>query len=244
MMRSNKTLVYEQIQPFSLGDSQKGQDTLIDYTFNCVVGTTNKYYVEFGACDGYLMSNTSYLRHKKNWTGLLLEGDSSYKENPSINLHIRHITRDNICSMFRQFNVPQDHDFLCIDMDGNDYWIMKSILEGGYTPRVIMIETNVRFQPKESMVLKYNPNWRWDYVKWYGASPYALKKLFNQYNYVPVWIHLDDMIVIRKDVLEENGYQEPDWEYVYPKSNPSLYDGHKQGNYFISELDLNEWEEV
>lgn len=107
MAQSNKTLIYEQIEPCSLGNSQKGQDTLIDYTFNCVVGTTNKYYVEFGACDGYAMSNTSYLRHQKNWTGLLLEGNSGYPENPDINLHHRFLTKDNICDVFKEFDVPQ-----------------------------------------------------------------------------------------------------------------------------------------
>ena len=245
MTKSSKSLIYEQIQPRTLGNSQKGQDTLISYTFDSVVGTTNKYYVEFGACDGYSMSNTSYLRQQKNWTGLLLEGNNSYQENPDINLHRRFLTKDNICDIFKEFDVPQNHDFLCIDLDGCDYWIMKSILEGGYSPRVIMIRTNVRFEPEESMVLKYDPNWCWDGIKWYGASPYAFKKLFNQHDYVPVWIHLDDMIVIRRDVLEENNYQEPDWEYVYPKSNVPLYETHRMpGREFITEVNLDEWVEV
>ena len=246
MVRSNKTLIYEQIEPCSLGNSQKGQDSLIEFTFNTVVGTTNKYYVEFGACDGYQMSNTSYLREHQGWNGLLLEGDPGFPENESINLHIRRITKDNICDFFKEFDVPKEHDFLCIDMDGFDYWIMKSILEGQYKPRVIMIETNVRFEPYESMTLKYNPDWNWDGGKWYGASPYAFKKLFNEHDYIPVWIHLDDMIVIRKDVLEENGYSEPDWEYVYPRSNAPLYSDHvnRYTGVFTSELNLDEWQEV
>ena len=106
MTQSSKSLIYEQIQPRTLGNSQKGQDTLISYTFDSVVGTTNKYYVEFGACDGYSMSNTSYLRQQKNWTGLLLEGNNSYQENPDINLHRRFLTKDNICDIFTfSFNI-------------------------------------------------------------------------------------------------------------------------------------------
>ena len=244
---STKTLIYEQVQPITLRDSQKGQDSLIQYTFNSVVGTTNKYYVEFGAMDGYQLSNTSYLRESQGWNGLLLEGnhqDFAFGENPDINLHIRKITKDNICDLFKEFDVPVDHDFLCIDMDGIDYWIMKSILEGGYKPRVIMIETNVRFEPEESYALKYDESWNWDGADWYGASPYAFKKLFNSHDYIPVWIHIDDMIVVRKDVLEENGYQEPDWSYVYPQSNVPLYGGHILPNKFVSEVDLDKWQEV
>lgn len=245
---ANKTLIYEQIEPIILGNSQKGQDSLIEFTFNSVVGTTNKYYVEFGAMDGYMLSNTSYLREKQGWNGLLLEGNYhnfSFTDNPEINLHIRKITKDNICELFKEFDVPIDHDFLCIDMDGIDYWIMKSILEGGYRPRVIMIECNVRFEPEQSFAMKYDDKWEWDGADWYGASPYAFKKLFNSHDYIPVWIHIDDMIVIRKDVLYENGYKEPNWDYVYSKSNASLYNDHRLSNgKFVSELDLTKWQEV
>ena len=53
------------------------------------------------------------------------------------------------------------------------------------------------------------------------------------------------MIVVRKDVLEENGYQEPDWSYVYPKSNVALYDGHRLPNgKFVSELNTDNWQEI
>ncbi|MDP1614424.1 MAG: hypothetical protein Q8L68_01365 [Methylococcales bacterium] len=121
---------------------------------------------------------------------------------------------------------------------------MQSILEGDYSPRFVMIETNVRFKPYESFCLKYNPNWVWDGVKWCGASPYAFKKLFNLHNYVPVWIHLDDMMVIRRDILENHGYEEPDWSYVYEQSNVPLYNDHRQGDYFVSELNREEWQEV
>ena len=244
MTKSNKEFIYEQIEPIVLGNSQKGQDSLIEFTFNSVVGTTNKYYVEFGSLNGYTLSNTSYLRDEKGWNGLLLEGNPFYSENLDINLHIRRITKDNICDLFKEFNVPLEHDFLCIDLDGMDYWIMNSILKGGYKPRVIMIECNVRFEPTESYALKYDENWNWDGTDWYGASPYALKKLFNSYDYVPVWIHIDDMIVIRRDVLEENGYSEPDWSYVYPQSNCSLYDGHRLDGKFVSELDTDKWQEI
>ena len=41
-------LKYNQINPVSLGQSQKGQDSLIVYTFE-ELNVTNKYFVEFGA---------------------------------------------------------------------------------------------------------------------------------------------------------------------------------------------------
>ena len=235
---------YNIIDPVILGWSQKGQDSLIQYTFDAI-GETNKYYIEFGACDGYNMSNTAHLRHHKGWTGLLLEGNAGYGENPSINLHTRFIDKDNICDIFKSFNVPQDPDFLCVDMDGMDYWILKAILEGGYSPRVIMTEVNVRFDPYESKALKYDPTWNWDGRKWYGASPYAFKKMLNSFGYVPVWIAIDDMIVIRKDIIDELGYEEPSWDTVYNIPNTYIY-SQQTGNEgtIVTELDTTEWIDV
>ena len=75
-----------------------------------------------------------------------------------------------------------------------------------------MVEVNVRFEPDESWRLKDNPDWDWDGLKWYGASPLAYKKMLNARGYTPVYVHVDDMIAIRNDVLEENGFTEPSWE--------------------------------
>ena len=54
------------------------------------------------------------------------------------------------------------------------------------------------------------------------------------------------MIAIRNDVLEENGFTEPEWSYVYPHSNVPLYRTHNMGGTqpLVTELNLSEWEEV
>ena len=229
------------ITPKVLGKSQKGQDSFIDDIFN-KVGTTNKYYVEFGGVDGVISCNTWYFKNVKAWSGLLLDCDF---ENTKINLHKRHLTRENICDVFSEFEVPKDFDFLCVDIDGMDYWLLKEILSQ-YTPRVLMVETNVRIDAYDSRVLKYDPSWRWDGRKWYGGSPYAFKKLLNSFGYDPVHIHLDDMLAVRRDVLEESGYETPSWESVYNTPNIDLYKDHtgifNQG--LVTTLDPSEWEKI
>jgi hypothetical protein len=76
--------------------------------------------------------------------------------------------------------------------------------------------------------------------------PEQLKKILNKFGYTPVWIHVDDMIAIRTDVLKMNGFDEPDWKYVYPHSNFPLYATHTMGGTSpaITELNLNEWEQI
>ena len=162
-----------------------------------------------------------------------------------INLQIETVSKDNINSIFKKYNVPKEFDLLSVDIDSHDYWVTKEILTQ-YSPRVVMVEVNVRFEPTESLRLKDDPNWDWNGTKWYGASPMAYKKMFNDAGYTPVYTHVDDLIAIRNDVLEENGFTEPDWSYVYPHSNVPLYNTHNMGGSqpLVTELNLDEWEEV
>ena len=255
-------LDYNKMTPEKLGDSQKGQDSLIQHTFD-VVGTTNKFYVEFGAGEWPKLSNTSYLYRECGWSGLLLEGEPSYltEEAALANMHIERITKDNICDLFARYDVPESPDFVCVDLDGMDYWIIDALLDE-YSPRVMMIEANIRFPSTDSFAIKYDEDWIWDGQKWYGASPYAYKKMLNNHGYIPVHMLLDDMFVIRQDVLEESGNIEPNWSDVYPEAHPELYMGHlgRVGNGLVSnaeniikivletciitEVADDEWEEV
>jgi len=226
----------DQLEIKTLGRSQKGQDSILKHIFD-TIGTTNKYYVEFGAADGIVSSNTWHFKNHENWNGLLMDIDH---ENIDINLHRHKITKENIIELFKQHNVPIQFDFLCIDIDGNDYWILSEILKH-YSPRVIMIETNVRFDPTESIVMKYDPNFMWNGYDWYGASPLAIKKLCDVYNYSPAYLHIDDMILIQTDQLSVHD-QNKDWSKIYPCSYVELYNDHiKPGHGPILEYNKNNW---
>ena len=231
----------ENLEPRVLGKSEKGQDSYINHIFE-QIGVTNKYYIELGSKDGVYMSNTFYLRESLGWNGLLI--DYGNGTNPSINLVNSFITKENICELFNNNNVPIEPDFLCIDLDGNDYWILSEILTK-YKPRVIMVETNVRFKPFESYVIKYNPNWTWDGYKWYGGSPYAFKKLSEQYDYTPVYIHIDDMFLVRNDCLTKEDVNK-NWLDVFNTPNIEIYNTHTGGGRYapILNMDKSDWTEI
>lgn len=209
------------LKPVNIGGkSQKNQDFYIDYVFKCVE-PINKFFVEFGAVDGFQMSNTFWLRRKHKWTGLLLDG---FYENSIINLHKKFITKDNIVSIFEEFNVPEEFDFLSVDLDGMDFYVLESILKK-YKPTLIQVETNLRFEPNQSVVIKYDENWIWDYRSWYGASPLAYKKMTANYGYVPLIMHHDDLFLINEKYASDLIKNKP-WLEIQPRSNKQIYNTH------------------
>lgn len=200
-----------------LGYSQKCQDAYLKHIFDNI-GVTNRYYVEFGAYDGIQMCNTWYFKNVEGWDGLLL--DSEFEDH-SINLYKEYLTRDNILDIFSKYSVPKEFDLLVIDTDGMDYWFLMSVLSI-YSPRVVMVECNIRFNPEESYVLKYNENWRWDGRGWYGASPLAIKQLAEKDNYFPAVMLQDDMVLMRGDCISEE-LKNKKWTEIYPSSNYDIY---------------------
>jgi hypothetical protein len=217
----NKLASIYDLTPIDIGgQSQKNQDFYIDYIFKCIE-PKNKFFVEFGAVDGVSLSNTYLLRTEKDWNGLLLDG---LYENHSINLHRRFIKKENIISLFEEFNVPKDLDFLSIDIDGMDFYILQELLKN-YKPALIQIETNLRFEPDQSFVINYDENWFWDNRSWYGASPLAYKKMTSEYGYVPLIMVFDDLFLIREDLVSDEIKNKP-WIEIQPKSNKAIYNDH------------------
>lgn len=183
--------------------SQNGEDGVLQKIFD-VIGTTNKYYVEFGAGKGHYGSNTKYFREKFGWTGLLLEG--SCTPNATINLHRAFITAENICDLFRQHNVPQEFDLISIDIDGNDFYVWNALSQY-YKPRVVIIESNFFFNHDEDKVMAYDANHLWDGTEYSGASSRALYNLGRKLGYTLVYHESTgvNLFFIRDDVLEASG---------------------------------------
>jgi len=102
--------------------SQNGEDGVLEAIFGRI-GTTNKYYVEFGVEDGK-ERNTRFLEERYGWQGLLMDGGHA---NASINLQREFVTAENIEALFRKYRVPVEPDLLSIDLDGNDYHVWKAI---------------------------------------------------------------------------------------------------------------------
>ena len=170
--------------------SQNGEDGVLEAIFEAI-GTTNKFYVEFGTETG-VETNSRILREQKGWAGLLLDGGH---ENLSINLHQHFLTAENIVELFTKYSVPRDLDLLSVDVDRNDWYILRSIIgpdsagalsSAAFRPRAIVVEYNSDWQPPDDKVVPYDGTARWDGTNFFGASiaAFSLLARFSGYTLV------------------------------------------------------------
>lgn len=183
--------------------SQYGESKILLDIFE-KIGIENKYSVEFGAWDGYWLSNTRMFIDM-GWDSLQMDG----LKDPKNGVKHEFITKENINDLFKKYYVPKNFDLLSIDIDGNDYWVWKEL---SYNPNVVIIEYNSNFDINESYTLKYDPHH--DFNKsggFYSASIKALVDLGKEKGYfLHKEISYTNLIFVKnkfKNILPEFDYK-------------------------------------
>lgn len=175
--------------------SQCGEEAYIDFIISNLPNKGN-HLVEIGAWDGYHLSNTRFLI-ERGYTHLLIDGDN--RGNEEVKEHF--ILENNILDILDKYNTPEEFDLLCIDIDGNDLYILEKILSK-YKPSLIVAEYNPIFQPHESKIIAYDENHRWGDDDYYGFSFLAGIKMAVRNGYVCV--HENDslnMYFVRREFV-------------------------------------------
>lgn len=191
--------------------SQNGEDGIINAIFG-MIGTTNNYFVEFGAEDG-MQCNTRYLSKYKGWKGLLMDG----ADRPGTDVKQEFITAENINQLFAKYNVPNEFDLLSIDIDGNDYWVWKAI-DSRYTPRVVIMEYNACIPYAPPVTIPYDASFSWDKTTYYGASLSAMESLGKSRGYALVATDRNGVnaFFVRNDLVSGNFVQRSGQELYHP----------------------------
>lgn len=113
------------------------------------------------------------------------------------------LTEANIVENFAQASVPYDVDYMHIDVDSVDVWLLRSVLLSKYRPRVFSIEYNSNYPPTEAITNER----RWHPYgghNVYGASALAIHLVANSLGYTLVHVmrSLEDMFFIRNDIIQ------------------------------------------
>lgn len=187
--------------------SQGFQDGIIREIFSHI-GTTNRHFVEFGF--GYYPAEQIHTRYNSSglntanlyWQGWHGTYFDAIIENKEFNIIKAVLTESTIVHHFQQAGIPYEVDYVSIDVDSVDLWLLKGLLENGkYRPRLISVEYNSHFAA--DMMISMQPEWHpWTKRSIYGASAAAINYIaqLSGYTVVHVMRHLD-VFLIRNDVL-------------------------------------------
>ena len=223
------------------GCSQWDQAGILSQIFN-QIGTTNKFFVEFGARRPDIL-NSSYFRIHEGWKGVLLDGDPSGNapncngknrevdkllkndESQKVIMRKEFITKENVNQIFHKYNVPLNFDLLTIDIDKNEYHVIDGLDMDRFSPRVVCLEFSSYFTKTQDCVPKYNPKGIWDGVSITNSSLAALDRLMRTKGYSYIDHASGEHAIFVKNselVAEDQNYDLPNveegWQYKVRKS--------------------------
>ena len=162
--------------------SQNNEDGIIDYIFTKI--PNNKYFCEIGF--SYYEFNSLNLI-KNGWSGKLIDANkndalaletnlSFFFPKARIEILNNFVTKDNINDLVYGTQKKNIIDFFSIDIDGNDYWVIKNLVLENIN--VICVEYN-HWLGKNKKTIKYNLDHKFLDDGIFGASLSAMNDLLN-----------------------------------------------------------------
>lgn len=190
--------------------SQNEEDGILYYILQQVnqilpVSQGRPCVVELGSGDGYQNNSSNLIQHH-GYCGVLVDGNRDFVtraqtffqgKSDVVRIIHRWITRDNIVPLLlKEIESTWCMDVLILDIDGNDFWVLQSVIESGHwKPRVILVEYQDILGPVVSKTIPYDENYyTWvnpwnsrgckDGPNFSGASLMAFVRLLRPYNYL------------------------------------------------------------
>lgn len=175
--------------------SQNGEDGILLYIFS-LIGTTTRKAVEICAGNG-VECNSANLIINHGWQALLFDGDEAnvthargfyatsrrtFISPPTVTQ--AWITAENVNDLVVGQGFSGAIDLLSLDLDGNDYWILKALTV--VQPAVIVVEFSALCGPERSATMSYKPDYKLDFSRQpyrCGASLAAFVKLLKPRGY-------------------------------------------------------------
>ena len=173
--------------------SQFGEDGIIDWLVHWVKPENNTF-VEFGV-ENFTEANCRFLLVNRNWRGLVMDGSEAHMESlrqevlywrNDITAKCAFITAENINQLLKEESrLGNELGVLSIDIDGNDYWVLKAI--EGITAEILCVEVNPIFGDRYELTVPYAPEFNRFDLHYsglcFGTSISAVKRLAKEKGY-------------------------------------------------------------
>ncbi len=207
--------------------SQTGEDGIIREILKRISSKSSLDYwcCEFGAWDGLRFSNTARLIKDDNYRAVLIEGEPArikdlernfpQKEVIKISSFVTVTGETSLSNILEKTEIPKDFDFLSIDIDGMDYWILKSLVN--FRPKLICIEFNPSIPNAVNFIQANDPK-----IK-HGSSAKAIDSLGRDMGYSVVAATAINLFLVRNDFVNVILPTLPTLESLIPGGNDPQY---------------------
>jgi hypothetical protein len=221
--------------------SQNDEDGILEEIFRRIGTGRPGTFVEFGVSDGRECNTLKLL--VEGWRGLWMESDpgncgiirrnfAPRLADGQLELQQTSVSAENIDGLLARW---KDLDLLSIDIDGNDYHVLKAIRS--VRPRVLVVEYNGKFPPPMDVVPPYDTAHAWDGTDYAGASLQAIANLARRKGYVLVGTNITGVnaFFVRDDLVADH-FAEGDAAALYNPARywltPGFVSGHPPGQRF------------
>ena len=163
----------------------------------------NNFFVDIGAGDGLTFSNV-YNLINNGYSGILCEiGKSTFFELANVaklktnklTLCNMPVNPNNVNLLLKSFECPKDPDFLTLDIDSYDYYVLEKILEE-YSPKLLCVEINELYPPPLKIAQKFNKN---PQNKLQGMSISMVYPLLQKHNYSMIHLEYNNVFAVHND---------------------------------------------
>lgn len=201
------------------------------------IGRRQGVFAEFGVGDG--TENNTLALAAAGWSGIWAGGEElAFDFNPGrakkLKFHYQKqwITRSNIIDIYNKgMNCIQKSqcDLISLDLDGNDYYFVQTLLGAGISPDVFIVEYNGKFIPPLQFKIEYDDRHHWQKDDYFGASLATLADLFQSHDYFLACCNLTGVNAFFVKGAHREHFRD------VPESIELLYASPK---YFLSGLDM------
>lgn len=132
-----------------------------EFVYEILGSSDARFFVDVGGgCDDHTKGSNSLFLEEKGWRGIVIDANPDKIKGRQSKCVAAMIGEEAgmtpICSVLEQNSAPKLIDYLSIDIDGKDYYVLKSFLNGGFGFKICTIEHDIYSGKPEAPCMKNN----------------------------------------------------------------------------------------
>ena len=144
-------------------------------------------FVELGVGDG--TENNTLILKALGWKGFWIGNEKlkiDYANSKDFSYICSFVDLENVIDLLKKglSSIGENLiDVISLDLDGNDYYFLKKIIENNFRPKLFIVEYNAKFPPPVKWKIEYEKDHKWKGDDYFGASLSTYNDFFEKNGY-------------------------------------------------------------